>query len=51
MRAVLAGHPLDWGSMGIAFGLDAIYIAIAIAIFAQTFAYAKAQGLLAKTGE
>lgn len=51
MRAVLAGRPLNWQEVAIAFGLDAIYMAVAIAIFFQIFAYARAQGLLAKTGE
>lgn len=51
MRAVIAGKPLAWSSLGAAFGLDAIYMSLAVLFFAQIFAYARAQGLLAKTGE
>jgi ABC-2 type transport system permease protein len=51
MRAVMAGHPLSWAQVGIAYGLDALYASAAIAFFYHTFAYVRDQGLLAKTGE
>ena len=51
MHAVMAGQALDWGRLGWAFGLDLVYMTIAVVIFARTFAYVRAQGLLAKTGE
>ncbi|MDB5096444.1 MAG: putative type transport system, ATP-binding and permease component [Cyanobacteria bacterium RYN_339] len=51
MRGVLAGHPLDLGHLGAAYGLDLLYVGGAIAFFYHTFAHVKQAGLLAKTGE
>lgn len=51
MRAVIVGHAVPWAHLGWAFGLNAIYLAIALCFFYWTFGLVRDRGLLAKTGE
>ncbi len=44
MRAVLAGHALPWGQLGIAFGLDVLYLAAAVALARAMFASFRRRG-------
>jgi len=48
MRDVLSGKPFDWHQLAIAFGLNAVYLAIAGILFARTLASAREKGLLVK---
>ena len=48
MRGVLAGKPLDGSELLIAFGLNAVYLIVAGAIFGKTLTYARDRGLLVK---
>lgn len=50
MRAVLAGHGLALSSLAIAFGLNALYLALAGMFFSHMFNKAREKGLLAKLG-
>lgn len=49
MRAVLAGHPLPWGYVASAFGLNAVLFGIAAAVFARVMWVARELGLLMRT--
>lgn len=51
MRQVIGTGALSPGHLAWAFGLNAVYGALAVAFFYRTFASVKAHGLLAKTGE
>lgn len=48
MRAVLAGQPTVWGEVGVATGLNAIYLGLAGWLFAATLRGARQRGLLVK---
>lgn len=49
MRAVLSGHPLPWGDVAGALGLNAVLFAIAAAVFARVMWVARELGLLMRT--
>jgi ABC-2 type transport system permease protein len=51
MRAVLAGHGVAWGQLGVAAALDALYAAGAVWFFARMLARVRAGGGLARFGE
>lgn len=51
MRAVIAHGGVPVGHLIWMLGLDALYFALAVAFFYQTFAIVRDRGLLAKTGE
>lgn len=49
MRAVLSGHPVPWGDVAGAFGLNAVLFAIAAGVFARVMWVARELGLLMRT--
>jgi ABC-2 type transport system permease protein len=49
MRAVLAGHPVPWGYVAWALGLNVVLFAIAAAVFARVMWIARELGLLMRT--
>jgi ABC-2 type transport system permease protein len=49
MRAVLAGHPLPWGDVVWALGLNAVLFGIAAGVFARVMWIARELGLLMRT--
>ncbi len=51
MRVVLRGGPLPVTRLAAAFGLDAVYLALAFAFFGYMFSLARRQGLLLKMQE
>ena len=51
MRAALAGHAVPWGELGWAFGLDVVWVAAAVAVFAGQFTAARRSGALLSIGE
>jgi ABC-2 type transport system permease protein len=51
MRAVLTHHAVPWAELGAAFGLNALWIALAILIFAGQFRAARVRGALISIGE
>jgi len=48
MRGVMAGQPLDWRHLGVAFGLNAVYFLFAGWLFSRTLASAREKGQLVK---
>lgn len=48
MRAAMAGKPLDWSHLAIAFALNAGYLVLAGLLFARTLASAREKGHLVK---
>jgi ABC-2 type transport system permease protein len=51
MRAVLLTGTIEWGHMAWAFGLNALWLAAAVAVFAQQFRQARVRGALLSIGE
>jgi ABC-2 type transport system permease protein len=51
MRAVLLTGTVPWGHMAWAFGLNAVWLAAAVAVFAQQFRQARVRGALLSIGE
>jgi ABC-2 type transport system permease protein len=51
MRAVLLNGTIRWGDMAWAFGLNALWLAAAVAVFAQQFRQARVRGALLSIGE
>jgi ABC-2 type transport system permease protein len=51
MRAVLLTGTIEWSHMAWAFGLNAVWLAAAIAVFAQQFRQARVRGALLSIGE
>jgi ABC-2 type transport system permease protein len=49
MRAVLSGHPLPWGYVLRALGLNALLFGIATGVFARVMWIARELGLLMRT--
>lgn len=48
MRRVMNGQPVDMTGLGISFGLNVLYLVVALWIFYQSFAQAKVRGALTK---
>jgi ABC-2 type transport system permease protein len=51
MRGVLLNGVVPWDHMAWAFGLNALWLAAAIAVFAQQFRQARVRGALLSIGE
>ena len=51
MRAVLAGRPLPWGTLGMAAVLDLVYVAGSLAYFRRMLIKVRANGGLSRFGE
>ncbi len=51
MRAALATGAIRWGDMGWAFGLNGLWLALALAVFAGQFRHARQGGALLNIGE
>jgi ABC-2 type transport system permease protein len=51
MRAVLAGHPLPWRTLGMAALLDVAYVVGALAFFRRMLVKVRANGGLSRFGE
>jgi ABC-2 type transport system permease protein len=51
MRQVLTDGSFNWTRFGCALALDAVYVAIGVAVFVKAFAHARAEGKLLQVGE
>jgi ABC-2 type transport system permease protein len=51
MRGVLLRHTIEWSHLAWAFGLNAVWMAAAILVFAQQFRQARVRGALLSIGE
>lgn len=51
MRAALSGHPTPWGQLGWAGALDALWLVVAVWVFAGQFTAARRSGALLSIGE
>lgn len=51
MRDVIAGEPISWSAIAVAAGLDVLYLAGALVLFARSLAKARATGRLSRFGE
>jgi ABC-2 type transport system permease protein len=51
MRDVLNGAPIPWKTMGVAAGLDIVYVALALGLYSLTLRHARARGRLSRFGE
>ena len=48
LRAIVAGKPTPWSSLGMGAGLSLAYLALAAAVFAAVYRYAMRTGLIAR---